>query len=89
MRIGIEDDMLILFGIDADVLRLWANIESAVYKDLKVRRWVAMGNGMDITRNLLRRVNCEYWVWTSFEVVNRQGLARPTTKTKLLGSPRC
>ena len=35
-RVGIEDDMLILFlETDADVLGLWANIESAVYKELK------------------------------------------------------
>lgn len=43
LRIGIEDDMLILFGIDADVLGLWANIESAVYEDLKSEK--AGGHG--------------------------------------------
>lgn len=31
----IKDDMLMLYGIDADVLGLWANIESAVYEELK------------------------------------------------------
>ena len=34
-RVGIEDDMLMLLETDADVLGLWANIESAVYKELK------------------------------------------------------
>ena len=42
-RIGMEDDMLMLFKTDADVLGLWANIESAVYKDLQSK--TAGGHG--------------------------------------------
>ena len=37
---GIEDEMimLMLFETDADGIGLWANIESAIYKELKNKK---------------------------------------------------
>lgn len=37
-RTWTEDNMLIIFETDADVIGLWAQIESAVYKELKSKK---------------------------------------------------
>lgn len=42
---GIEDEMLMIFGADANVIGLWFDIESAVYKELRNNEVGGQKNG--------------------------------------------